>query len=268
MTTAIEACGRLAATGDERRIARGIFLAENMFESGDWGDEKDKVWKAGWTALKQLPSDAVVDELLIALRDPISYRSGRWFQVDFFTQQEGVPHAAIVRTRSEEIIAAFVMRVPPDITEDSAYLMEATSTVWRNSNRPMSDFEGLSVRMLKMISDGFVKDDTDTNVLWNSWIVVARNVVAHAPETPDLAIILAKHAAKNAPKTRWVLELIGKLGSRAEPAVPLLVELFLNESKKLEGQVLRDATNLERETPSESINDVSDRSHAVSGAIS
>ena len=63
-----------------------------------------------------------------------------------------------------------------------------------------------------------------------------RTVVSHliekAPETPDLALKLAKHAGKS-PE---MVALIGKLGSRAEPAVSLLVDLFLQEWKFIEAE--------------------------------
>ena len=52
----------------------------------------------------------------------------------------------------------------------------------------------------------------------------------HAPETPDLAVMLMKHARKRFE----ILRLIGSLHRRAEPVVPQLVDLFLEDWKVAE----------------------------------
>jgi uncharacterized protein (TIGR03067 family) len=59
-------------------------------------------------------------------------------------------------------------------------------------------------------------------------------VVVGAPDTPDLANVLLAHAKKHEPYGQPLIELIGKLGPRAEPVVSQLVDLFLEELKKLE----------------------------------
>ena len=82
LATAIEACTRLAVVGDEQRIVRGIFVATRLFEVADNSNERNRVWDAATAALKRLPGEAVVAELLAALPDE-RFKTANDFQTRF-----------------------------------------------------------------------------------------------------------------------------------------------------------------------------------------
>ena len=233
LIAAIGTCSLLAAKGDERRIARQIFLAEGFFETENWSNERRSAWDAGSDALARLPGDAVIDEFLYALRDEKSFSAGRGFQAFFLTRTEAIPHAEQMRFKAAEVIAELLKRHAtlsnPKETHNS--MLVAASSVWRNSGKPMKDFDGLSPQLTKLLADGFSIKNTPE---FEQWMIAARNVVVGAPDTPDLANLLLAHAKKHDPYGYPLIELIGKLGPRAEPVVSELVDLFLEKLKKLE----------------------------------
>ncbi len=233
LMAAIEACSQVAAKGDERRIARRIFLAEGYFAAKDWDNERSDLWKAGYDALVRLPGDAVVDELLHALRDEKSYSTGRGFQIDFLTRGEEIPHVAQMRDKAGEIIDEMLKLSsrPTNSQGTRNGLLAAASSVWRDSGRPMKDFDGLWPQMQKLLTDGFADANSNES---SEWITAATNVVVGAPDTPHLANILLTHVKKHHPNNFRLIGLIGMLGSRAEAVVPDLVDLFMVEWKKLE----------------------------------
>ncbi len=233
LIAAIGTCALLAAKGDERRIARQIFLAEGFFETENWSNERRVAWDVGSDALALLPGDAVVDEFLYALRDEKSFSAGRGFQAFFLTRTEAIPHAEEMRAKAAEVIAELLKRhsTLSNPKETHYDMLVAASSVWRNSGRPMKDFEGLSPQLTKLLADGSSLKNTPE---FEQWMIAARNVVLGAPDTPDLANVLLAHAKKHDPYGSPLIELIGKLGPRAEPVVSQLVNLFLEKLKKLE----------------------------------
>ena len=235
LIAAIEACSLIPAKGDERRIARLIFLAEGYFESKNWENGRPDDLQAGCDALARLPGDAVVDELLHALRDEKSYSTGRSFQTRFLTRNDTIPHAAQMREKAAEIISELLKRnlSPGNSQETKNSLLAAASSVWRNSGQPMKEFDGLWPQLQQLLSDGYGQTDAITFES-QEWMIAATNVVVGAPETPDLANVLLAHAKKHDPHGAPIIALIGKLGPQAESVVPELVELFLVKLKKLE----------------------------------
>ena len=233
LIAAIGTCALLAAKGDERRIARQIFLAEGFFETEIWSNERRVAWDVGSDALALLPGDAVVDEFLYALRDEKSFSAGRGFQAFFLTRTEAIPHADEMRAKAAEVIAELLKRHStlsnPKDSRNS--MLVAASSAWRNSGKPMKDFDGLSPQLTKLLADGSSLKNT---LEFEQWMIAARNVVLGAPDTPDLANLLLAHAKKHDPYGSPLIELIGKLGPRAEPVVSQLVNLFLEKLKKLE----------------------------------
>ncbi len=229
LATAMEACTRLAEARDERRIARGVFLGAGLFESGD-AKERDQVWNAGWTALKRLRADTVIDELIVALRDESSYKVGREFQGRLIAGKASASFAEIFKPRADDVISELVNVIQQN-GKGADYLLAAASTAWQNSNRPLSDFDRLQPLMLKAIDDGpRVAISGMSEPVPVPWKIVAENVIQNAPETMDLALKLMKHASKS----YEIVQLIGKMRRHAEPAVPLLVDLFLEEWKIVE----------------------------------
>ena len=235
LIAAIEACSLIPAKGDERRIARLIFLAEGYFESKNWENGRPDDVQAGCDALARLPGDAVVDELLYALRDEKSYSTGRSFQTRFLTRNDTITHAAQMREKAAEIISELLKRnlSPGNSRETKNSLLAAASSVWRNSGQPMKEFDGLWPQLQQLLSDGYGLTDAITFES-QEWMIAATNVVVGAPETPDLANVLLTHAKKHDPNGAPIIALIGKLGPQAESVVPELVELFLVKLKKLE----------------------------------
>ena len=233
LIAAIGTCSLLAAKGDERRIARQIFLAEGFFETENWSNERRVAWDVGSDALALLPGDAVIDEFLYALRDEKSFSAGRGFQAFFLTRTEAIPHADEMRAKAAEVIAELLKRHStlsnPKDSRNS--MLVAASSAWRNSGKPMKDFDGLSPQLTKLLADGSSLKNT---LEFEQWMIAARNVVLGAPDTPDLANLLLAHAKKHDPYGSPLIELIGKLGPRAEPVVSQLVNLFLEKLKKLE----------------------------------
>ena len=235
LIAAIEACSLIPAKGDERRIARLIFLAEGYFESKNWENGRPDDVQAGCDALARLPGDAVVDELLHALRDEKSYSTGRSFHTRFLTRNDTIPHARQMREKAGEIIAELLKRnsMPGNSKETKNTLLAAASSVWLNSGQPMKEFDGLWPELQKLLSDGYGLTDSITFES-QEWMIAATNVVVGAPQTPDLAIVLLAQAKKHDPHGAPIIALIGKLGPHAESVVPELVELFLVKLKKLE----------------------------------
>ena len=241
LADAMEACGRLVAKGDERLIARGIFQVEAIFEHDNRQAERDEVRNAGKSALLLLPSDDVVAELLNAIRDPISYQNGRSFQAEFLKQIKYSTQVDSYRLKVDEIVNQILKVLPSQLTSRDGDLIAALSTAWRISQRSMSDFDGLSSVLIKVVKDGFSEntDSAGPGIPYNAWFEIVTNIVEREPEAPDLAILLAQHAVKVADiqstHSSWIIaSLIAQLGKHGEPAVPILVDLFLSESKKWE----------------------------------
>jgi hypothetical protein len=248
LITAIEACTRLIEKGDERRVARGIFLAEAAFDSEKPSKEKQLTKTAGIAGLTRLPGDIVVDELLATLRNSNPPQTGGEFQFQVVwstCDRDDVPLTKIVRGRAEEVLAEFVRLIPSTPTEDVVELAQVASDFWIQSKRPMSDFDGLENRLLSMFSVIVSDDHADK---FSSWKNIVENVISAAPDTPNLAVMLINNAVNHDQRRFQIVELVGQLGTRGEPAVPRLVEMFLAESKKLQEQSLQLADDIRAET--------------------
>ncbi len=235
LAAAMDACARLAAPGDEPRIARAVFRSANLFEAAD-AKEQNAVWNAGWTALNRLPALVVADELIAALRDG-SDASGRRFEARFAAEKMADSLFEGSKPRAPKFIAEFV-QLAGENEANAGWFVAAASTVWRHTDRPLKDFEGLEPLSLGMIKNGFsLRIQGYTETVRREWMIVAANVVEKSPDTPGLAMTLMHHARAST----TVLELIGKMGRHAEPVVPQLVDQFLAEWKKYETQIREEA---------------------------
>jgi uncharacterized protein (TIGR03067 family) len=235
----MEACSRLADPRDEHRIARGIFLAAALFESSD-EKEQQLVWNAGWTALRRLPAEVIAEELIVALQDEVSFKAGREFQGKLIAQKVSNAFESFPKDRTDVLIAELVKVIQTNV-KGTGLLLAGASNVWRNSKRPLSDFESLQTQIFYAVDGGPVVtvSGMSDNVA-SVWKIIVSNLIKGAPETPDLAVRLMKHAGKSSE----VVELIGKLGPHGEPAVPLLVDLFLEEWKRVEADRRDDANQI------------------------
>ena len=232
LAMSIDACSRLAEHRDEHRIARGIFRAAGLIEKGDPAEQM-LVWNAAQAALARLPAEVAVDELIEALRDETSYRSGREFQGNDLLQTTLRSNKPI-QARADELINLVMKRIR-DGGKGTGELFAAASEVWARSDRPLSDFPELNTMVLDAVQEGPIADSSNPDLVAydmvpHPWRRAMFNLIEKNPETPDLALSLVKHAGKS----HEVVELIGLLGRRAEPAVPQLVEHFLTEWKPLE----------------------------------
>ncbi|MEI8019101.1 MAG: hypothetical protein WCH39_12940 [Schlesneria sp.] len=237
LATGMEACSRLADPRDERRIAHGIFLAASLFESSD-EKEQQLVWNAGWTALKRLPAEVIAEELIVALQDEVSFKAGREFQGKLIAQKVSNAFESLPKERTDVLIAELVRVIQTNV-KGTGWLLAGASNVWRNSKRPLSDFESLQSQIFYAADSGPAVTVSGMNDnIASVWKIVVSNLIKSAPETPDLAVRLMKHAGKSSE----VVDLIGKLGPHGEPAVPLLVDLFLEEWKLVEAE-RRDEAN-------------------------
>lgn len=231
---AIDTCTRLAVKGDERRIAKGVFVAEALFESED--GLKTEAWNVGQTGLARLPTEIVIDELLLALRNSESFKTGRQFQYQFliefehFRDRDREAQLEILRSRSTEIVQEVVKLIPAETDANSLPAIAAASQVCNLANGSISDFDGLTDRMIKVVT-AVPADEKKVRV--ELWFIVAGTLTQQAPDTPDLATVLVKQTEKHVPASYPIVELIGRLGARAEPAVPTIVQLFIVEFNKI-----------------------------------
>ena len=237
LATGMEACSRLADKRDEHRIAPGIFLAVALFETSD-EKEQQLVWNAGWTALKRLPAEVIAEELIVALQDDVSFKAGREFHGKLIAQKLSNAFESLPKDRTDVLIAELVKVIQTNV-KGTGWLLAGASNVWRNSKRPLSDFESLQSQIFFALDGGPAVTVSGMNDnIASVWKIIVSNLIKAAPETPDLAVRLMKHAGKSSE----VVDLIGKLGPHGEPAVPLLVDLFLEEWKLVEAE-RRDEAN-------------------------
>lgn len=219
LAAAMEACGRLAAGADRRRIAKLIIQKASLFEAAD-SKERDEVWNAANASLAKFPMTDVTNEMLISLADPESSKRGRTFQGRFILR-----FSQAVRQRHPELIAELV-KAAQENGNDRNCLLAAACQLWRDSDHRLDDFEGLRPLVVERF-------DSAPGAADNDWYVVADTIVAKNPETPDLAIKLMKYSARDDDFAR-MLQRVGQLGRHAEPAVPAIIEQILAELKKLE----------------------------------
>ncbi len=239
LATGMEACSRLADPHDVHRIARGTFLAAALFETSD-EKEQQLVWNAGWTALKRLPTEVIAEELIVALQDDVTFKAGREFQGKLIAQKLSNAFESLPKDRTDVLIAELVKVIQTNV-KGTGWLLAGASNVWRNSKRPLSDFESLQSQIFDAVDSGPVVTVSGMNDnIASAWRIIVSNLIKGAPETPDLGVKLMKHAGKSSE----VVDLIGKLGPHAEPAVPLLVDLFLEEWKRVEAERRDEANNI------------------------
>ena len=233
LAAAMQACSRLLKPGDERRVARGIFLGALAFEKGEQA-EQDKVWSAGHDALKLIPSDVVIEELLKELRVDHGNRNWRHFQYRYFLTEVADQSSSLMRslkTHPDDVLNELV-KIVEEKVEGADSLLAAASTILRVSGRSLNDFKALHTQLLKALEEGPVvpiKKDANVSYIYH-WTIAMQNLVRIAPDTPDLAFKLMKHERENPD----VIGLVGMLKRHGEPVVTQLVELFLKEWKQVE----------------------------------
>jgi hypothetical protein len=227
LAAAIEACGRFAVSTDRRRIAKDIIRKASLFEAAV-AREQNEVWFAAQTSLAKFPATVVIDEILISLADPESIERGRTFQGRFLLH-----YPDVVKQRDRELIAALVKAVP-EIGKDRNCLLAAACQLWQVSDYRLDDFEGLRPLVMERI-DGAPES---TSRLDEDWLVVALTLVMKNPETPDLAMKLWKiSTSKNDYDFQRTIELLGRLGRHAEPAVPAIIEQILVELEQVDKKI-------------------------------
>ncbi len=244
LATAMEACARLAATGDERRIARGLFVAAKLFEATDNAKERELVWNAGVAALNRLPGEAVVAELLAALHDE-QFKDAREFPCRFLISVATSPKSSVpdrlkaaFKFHDQELVTTLLKMAQPAEGRNNRLLAGAAS-VWLISKRKLSDFDGLPPLVIAAIDDVYSGTMELPNRREEPWLSVWSRLVRMELETPGLAILLAKHI--NNDRTQILGGLSG-MGTHAEPAVPLLIENFLVDWKRREKRLRNSGT--------------------------
>jgi len=234
LASAMDAASRLAEPADHARVAAMIFRAAAEFESSPRA-EQIQITNAGWAALRRLNDPIVAEQLLIALRDPV-YRGRRPFQVQLIPVGASDSLRAALQTRATEVIDELLKLARTE--EDMAdWCTAAACTLWGPTSRPLSDFPELARHVDSMLDRGTVRTDaTALKPTRPEWRKVVEMVAGYAPDTPNLAMRLLAHANQDAELVAW----IGHLGSRAEPAVPQLVDWFLQPWQILEDKRIAD----------------------------
>lgn len=238
LAMAIDACSRLAKPGEVDLVIRRIFLAAGSIE-GSSNDEVGRVHLAALVGLAKLPAEKVIDEYLAALQDNSSYTRGRAFQAFLLTQ--GLPYDARnleipFGKRADEIIGQLLKFITSE-NKDAEKFLEGASIVWRCSQRSLDDFPTLKKLILRFVEERRLNPTTPEEQIYSSWSTVSHILVMKAPQTPDLARMLVNHLKKdvhyaNSSVYREVEYMcLGRLRQHAEPIVPDLVDLFLDQWK-------------------------------------
>ena len=191
----------------------------------------------------------IAEELIVALQDDVSFKAGREFQGKLIAQKVSNAFESFPKDRTEVLIAELVKVIQTNV-KGTGWLLAGASNVWRNSKRALSDFESLQTQVFYAVDGGPVVTVSGmSDNIATAWRIIVSNLIKGAPETPDLAVRLMKHASKSSE----VVELIGKLGPHGEPAVPLLVELFLEEWKLVEAERRDEANRVDRQRSQDEI---------------
>lgn len=255
LAAAMLACGRLLQPGDERRVTRAIFLGALAFENGE-REEQATVWFASHQALKLIPQAVVLEELFNALRGDQTGRNGNLFPYQYFLSAVGDESSSLMRylkTNPDGVLKEILNLIEREVTQADS-LLAAASTIIHFSRRPLTDFERLHARLLEWLEVGPPEPLTPAALdSSHYWMVAMGNLVRMAPDTPEMATKLLKYENR----TDDVFGLLGMLRRHAEPVVPQLVELFLQEWKRLEasnaaGPSTARATGSARMSPDES----------------
>lgn len=225
LTMAVEACSRLAKPEDVREIIRGIFVAAAVIELEAIEQEDVNLLNS---ALNRLPAADVVDELLAALNAPETSKSDHAFLGYYLAVECSESIIEVLKSRDQEVVQALIKpALQTEQNQDRDWLLAAACRIWRLSDRPASDFEGLLQLVIQCFDSG---PTVEGQSLRPEWRYVVESLIVKIPETPELAMKLMKHAAQNS----HVLELVGQLGRNAESVVPLIVDDFVREWNILE----------------------------------
>lgn len=230
LTTAMEACSRLASPVEARQVARAIIKAA-AFEA-DTSDERQEVWKAALNGLERMPADAVIDEVLASLNMTDS-TSGRNLQGIFFAETErSATMSKALNAREQEIVAALINAISQG-KEDREWLLAGACRLWENSSRELKDFVGLEPLVLQRID---TPPPVSNYYFGENWMIVAEALVKKNPETPGLAVKFMNYSLQKRAFSDMT-RLVGDLGRLAEPAVPMIVERFLKEWKEIDDRI-------------------------------
>lgn len=236
LTTAMEACSRLASPIDARQVARAIIKAAS-FET-DTSDERQEVWKAALYGLERMPPEAVIDEVLASLNMTGSTSSGRNLQGIFFAETErSAAMSKALNAREQEIVAALIKAISQG-QEDRDWLLAGACRLWENSSRELKDFVGLERLVLQRID---TPPPVSNYYFGDNWMIVAETLVKKNPETPGLAVKFMNYSQQQRAFSDMT-RLVGDLGRLAEPAVPMIVERFLSEWKEIDDLITANRT--------------------------
>jgi hypothetical protein len=180
-----------------------------------------------------MPADAVIDEVVASLGSNESSQRGRTFQAMFLVQPVHPERLSkVLLARDLEIVAALIKAIRPK-SEDRDRLLAAACHIWEISPHQLKDFEGLEPLVMQWIDNPPANSDLYSG---HSWYTVANALTRKNPETPDLALKLMKVATSDGVFID-ISQVVRQLGRHAEPAVPLIIERFLTEWKKIEDEV-------------------------------
>ena len=228
LAAAMEAVSQLAIEKDVPRIARMIFLAEGGFER-----EKNKaVVDAGRAALNRLPAPVVFAELVAALSDTESYRSGRDFQAEVIGLVGSKSYKPIFEEHLDEFVTLATRALNQEPSDRDAKFLSSIVNVCVEFRRPPRDFPQLMTPAHQYFSKGLPEKTT----YGRDWIEIARWLVQYGPEIPDLKQILVAQLEKN---NRHVIDLLGELTLSGGPdTVPELIQHFELLLKQMDARIV------------------------------
>lgn len=240
LVAAMEASSRLAEPNDAAEITHSILVAARRFDSSR-NEDAGSVTRACWSAFNRLPADVVVRELKSELghaQDP-EFRPG--LVARFISEECNLGVMDLLVTGDREMVA---MLINPEVQAhpDGSMALAAACRIVSKANRKIDEYEGLKPLVLNLIDNGTLKDSRSLS--W-PWYVAAEAMVVRNADTPDLALKMARHL----PVNLNVLELLGKMGPHAEPAVPTIVSMFVEYWNEIEGDLERGPALLTFGTP-------------------
>lgn len=231
LAAAMDACCRLGTVPDQPQIAADIFRAAAEFESGP-PPERRLVDSMGWRSLHRLAPDAVTDQCVIALRNPV-LRGRNEFALQLLATEATGELRKALESRHQQILPAL-----RDLTqthpEQLDWTLAAACRTWAPSKAELTQWPELRSLIDRLLDSGTAVlpegIGSVTMTVSAEWRSVARTLVDFAPDYPDLAVrLMTRH-----PQDVDVVEWIALLGPRAEPAVPKLVDEFLKRWNRQE----------------------------------
>lgn len=228
LAAAMEAASKLAIEKDLPRIARMIFLAEGGFER----EQNRAVVDAGRAALNRLPAAVVFSELVAALADTESYRSGRSFQAEVIGLVRDTQFKPIFQENLDEFVTLATSAVNQEPSDRDAKLLRRIVDVCAAFNRSPKEFPELLARARHYFAKGLPANGANSE----EWMEISRWLVLNARDVPDLKPVLVAQLGKSHLR---VIELLGELTLSGGPdTAPDLIQYFEKLIKKVDERML------------------------------